>query len=94
MSAADIASYQGHGLLVAIGYSVGDGTCCFVGHPGSEPAAYQEWPSLWEVTGMTQLGWEWAGRLSSPLPQRRKASQKLHHSKARIAALMLAPQNQ
>jgi len=35
-----------------------------------------------------------AGRRSSPLLQRRKASLKLHHSKARIAALMLAPQNQ
>lgn len=35
-----------------------------------------------------------AGRLSSSLLQRRKASLKLHHSKARIAALMLAPQNQ
>lgn len=28
------------------------------------------------------------------LLQRRKASLRLHHSKARIAALMLAPQNQ
>ena len=41
----------------------------------------------YSVPGIVEL-------LSSPLRQRRKASLKLHQSKARIAALMPAPQNQ
>lgn len=53
MFAADVAYYQGGGLCLAISHSDGDGTSCFVGRPGDDPTTYQEWPSLWEMIGMS-----------------------------------------
>lgn len=54
MFATDVAYYQGHGFLVAICYSAGDGEGCFIGNRGDDPMRYNEWPSLWEMVGMTK----------------------------------------
>lgn len=53
MFAGSVIYFRGHGRLVAIDYSYGDGTSCFVGSDDLSPSTYKEWPSLWALLGMT-----------------------------------------
>ena len=53
MFAGSVIYFRGHGRLVAIDYSFGDGTGCFVGSDDASPSTYKEWPSLWPLVGMT-----------------------------------------
>jgi hypothetical protein len=52
MFAGSVIYYRGHGRIVAIDYSHGDGTGCFIGSDDASPLTYKEWPSLWVLLGM------------------------------------------
>jgi hypothetical protein len=50
--AGSVIFYRGHGLLIAIPCSTGDGVGCHVGSDGDDARNYENWPSLWSVLGM------------------------------------------
>lgn len=53
MFAGSVIYYRGHGRLVAIEYSYGDGTSCLIGRDDADPSTYESWTSLWDLSGMT-----------------------------------------
>ncbi len=53
MFAGSVIYFRGQGRFVAIDYSTGDGTGCFVGSSDNAPSTYKTWPSLWTLVGMT-----------------------------------------
>jgi len=55
MYSGSVIYFRGHGRQTAIAYSVGDGVTCFVGGDDLDQSTYQEWPSLWDLAGMTRV---------------------------------------
>ena len=53
MFAGSVIYFRGHGRIVAVPFSVGDGASCFVGAAEATLSTYREWPSLWDLVGMT-----------------------------------------
>ena len=52
MFADTVAYYAGHGHLVALSWSVGNGHGCRLGRESDDRSQYEEWPTLWSVLGM------------------------------------------
>ena len=78
MFADQVAFHQRNGQLIAISYSIGNGAACWVGRDGSDPATYDQWPSLWHVLGMapdinfenpSEADWERLGEWVEQAPE-------------------------
>lgn len=53
MFAGSVLYFRGQDRLVAVAYSPGAGASCLVGEAEADLSTYREWPSLWDLVGMT-----------------------------------------